>query len=46
MYFRFHINTPKPLGFDMGYWGMPSTLGQGLAVLEHVPKFGKKCLSW
>jgi len=35
--FRFEIDIPKPLGFNMGYWGMPSCLGQGLNVLEHVP---------
>jgi len=44
--YRFEIDIPKPLGFNMGYWGMPSCLGQGLNVLEHVPKYGKKCSTW
>ncbi|KAG0588147.1 hypothetical protein KC19_2G219900 [Ceratodon purpureus] len=40
------IDIPKPLGFDVGYWGMPSCLGQGLKVLEEIPKYGKKCAAW
>ena len=43
---RFEIDIPKPVGFDMGYWGSPSCLGQGLNVLEHVPKYGLKCNTW
>ena len=40
------IDVPKPLGFDIGYLGMPSYLGQGLVVLEHTSLFGKKCGAW
>ncbi|XP_024401869.1 uncharacterized protein [Physcomitrium patens] len=42
----FQIDIPKPLGFDMGYWGMPSCLGQGLNVLEYQLHRGKKTSTW
>ncbi|KAH9567667.1 hypothetical protein CY35_03G037000 [Sphagnum magellanicum] len=35
------LDIPRPLGFDVGYWGEPANLGQGGLVLEPVARYGR-----
>ncbi|CAK9270056.1 unnamed protein product [Sphagnum jensenii] len=40
------LDIPRPLGFDVGYWGEPANLGQGGLVLEPVARYGRSTVLW
>ncbi|CAM6071739.1 unnamed protein product [Sphagnum tenellum] len=43
---RLELDIPRPLGFDVGYWGEPANLGQGGLVLEPVARYGRSTVLW
>ncbi|CAM6015979.1 unnamed protein product [Sphagnum balticum] len=40
------LDVPRPLGFDVGYWGAPAALGQGTLVLEPVARNARSTVQW
>jgi hypothetical protein len=43
---RLELDVPRPLGFDVGYWGAPAALGQGTLVLEPVARNARSTVQW
>ncbi|CAM6061556.1 unnamed protein product [Sphagnum tenellum] len=43
---RLELDVPRPLGFDVGYWGAPAALGQGTLVLEPAARNARSTVPW
>jgi hypothetical protein len=43
---RLELDVPRPLGFDVGYWGAPAALGQGTLVLEPAARNARSTVQW